>query len=61
MSPSSSHLENGNLRIDVVEDVGKVVISIVENNNHGGAVVTAIELDFTVARIVAHYLLEHVA
>lgn len=58
--PPTPHMESGNLRLDVVEERQTVVISIVENRAHGGVEVHAIELDFITARMMAHYMLEHI-
>lgn len=60
MTAPIPHMESGNLRIDVVDETASVVISIVEEHAHGGVEVHAIQLDFATARMMAHYLLEHV-
>jgi hypothetical protein len=56
MSPS---MESGALRLDIYDDEDKVIISIVEDRNRGAVEINAIILDYQTARMLAHYILEH--
>jgi hypothetical protein len=58
--PITDSMEHGALRLDIYDDEDKVVISIVEDRQRGGAEINAIILDYQTARMLAHYILEHV-
>jgi hypothetical protein len=58
--PITDSMEHGALRLDIYDDEDKVVISIVEDRNRGAVEINAIILDYQTARMLAHYILEHV-